>query len=89
MRRRITLAKKIEERKDDHIDICLKEKVQARRVTTGFEEISLLHKALPEINLDEVNLTGTIFGHKFEAPLIVEAITGGTRDGAKINAAIA
>ena len=83
------MAKKTEERKDDHIDICLKEKVQARHVTTGFEEINLLHKALPEINLDEVDLTGRIFGHKFDAPLIVEAITGGTRDGAKINAAIA
>ena len=83
------MAKKTEERKDDHIDICLKEQVQAKHVTTGFEEIHLLHKALPEINLDEVNLTGKIFGHKFEAPLIVEAITGGTRDGSKINVAIA
>ncbi len=83
------LAKKTEERKDDHIDICLKEKVQARQVATGFEEIHLLHKALPEINLEEVNLTGRIFGHKFEAPLIVEAITGGTRDGSRINMVIA
>ena len=83
------MAKKTEERKDDHIDICLKEKVQARQATTGFEEIHLLHKALPEINLDEVDLTGRIFGHKFEAPLIVEAITGGTRDGSRINVAIA
>jgi isopentenyl-diphosphate delta-isomerase len=84
-----TLSKKTEERKDDHIDICLQEKVQARQVTTGFEEIHLLHKALPEINLAEVNLTGEIFGHKFEAPLIVEAITGGTRYGSEINMAIA
>lgn len=83
------MAKKTEERKDDHLDICLKEKVQARQVTTGFEEIHLLHKALPEINLDEVNLLGKIFGHKFSAPLIVEAMTGGTRDGSKINVAIA
>ena len=83
------MAKKTEERKDDHLDICLREKVQARHVTTGFEEIHLLHKALPEINLDEINLSCKVFNHKFSAPLIVESMTGGTRDGGRINTAIA
>jgi len=83
------LAKKTEKRKDDHLDICLREKVQARQVTTGFEEIHLLHRALPEINLDDVNLSSKIFNHKFSAPLIVESMTGGTRDGRKINMATA
>lgn len=83
------MAKKTEERKDDHIAICLKENVQARKVSTGFEEIHLVHKALPEINLAEINMMGKIFNHKFSAPLIVESMTGGTRDGSKINIAIA
>jgi isopentenyl-diphosphate delta-isomerase len=83
------MPQKIEERKDEHIDICLKENVQARRTTTGFEEIYMVHKALPEINLDEINLSGKIFDHKFSAPLIVESMTGGTHNGSKINTAIA
>ncbi len=83
------LAEKTEERKDEHLDICLRENVQARRLTTGFEEIHLVHRALPEINLDEVNLSTKVFNHKFSAPLIVESMTGGTDNGGKINAAIA
>jgi isopentenyl-diphosphate delta-isomerase len=83
------LAKKTEKRKDDHLDICLKEEVQAKQVTTGFEEIHLLHRALPEINLDDVNLSCKIFNHKFSAPLIVESMTGGTLNGHRINKATA
>jgi isopentenyl-diphosphate delta-isomerase len=83
------VSKKLEERKFDHLDICLKENVQARRVTTGFEEIYLIHKALPEIELGKINLSTRVFNHKFSAPIIVEAITGGVEKATRINAAIA
>jgi len=83
------LAKKTGERKIDHLEICLKENVQARLVTTGFEEIHFVHKALPEINRKEIDLSTRIFNHKFSAPLIVESMTGGASEATKINAAIA
>jgi len=83
------LTKRTEERKDEHLDICLREEVQARRATTGFEEIHFMHRALPEINLNEIHLSTKVFNHKFSAPLIVESMTGGTRNGNKINTAIA
>jgi len=79
---------KTEERKTDHLEICLTENVQARRITTGFEELFLVHKALPEINRKEINLFTKVFNHKFSAPLIVEPMTGGTSKANKINAAI-
>jgi isopentenyl-diphosphate delta-isomerase len=79
----------IEERKADHIEICLEENVQARRATTGFEDVSLVHKALPEIELKKIDLSTTVFGYKFSAPLFVGAMTGGTAKATKINAAIA
>jgi len=79
----------IEERKADHIEICLKEDVQARKATTGFEDVSLVHKALPEIELKKIDLSTTVFGYKFSAPLFVGAMTGGTAKALKINAAIA
>lgn len=78
-----------EERKSDHLRICLEEEVNARNVTTGFEEIFLVHRALPEINRDDVNLSTRLFGHEFSAPIIVEGITGGTLKALKINASIA
>jgi len=83
------LPTKTEGRKSDHIQICLKEDVQSRYVTTGFEDIYFVHKALPEIERSKINLSTTVFGHRFSAPLIVEAMTGGTAKAAKINAAIA
>jgi isopentenyl-diphosphate delta-isomerase len=79
----------IGERKADHIEVCLKEDVQSRRATTGFEDVHLIHKALPEIERKKIDLSTTVFGYKFSAPLFVGAMTGGTEKATKINAAIA
>jgi isopentenyl-diphosphate delta-isomerase len=83
------LATETRKRKADHIRISLNQNVQARRATTGFEDIHFVHKALPEINKQKIDLSTTIFNHKFAAPLIVGAITGGTPEATKINATIA
>jgi len=83
------LPNQTEKRKADHVQICLEENVQARQTTTGFEDIFFVHKALPEIERDKINLSTTVFNHKFSVPLIVEAMTGGTKEATKINAAIA
>jgi len=79
----------IEERKLDHLQICIEDEVEARNVTTGFEEIYLVHRALPEIDRDDVKLEVKAFGHRFSAPIIVEGITGGTQKALEINASIA
>lgn len=83
------LINKTEARKADHIKICLEEDVQARNVSTGFEDIHFIHRALPEIEKEKINLFTEVFNHKFSAPLIVGAITGGTPQAEKINMAIA
>ena len=36
----------IGERKADHIEVCLKENVQSKRVTTGFEDVHLVQVRL-------------------------------------------
>jgi isopentenyl-diphosphate delta-isomerase len=79
----------IGERKADHIEVCLKENVQSRNATTGFEDVHLVHRALPEIEREKIDLSTTVFGYKFSAPLFVGAMTGGTKKATKINAAIA
>jgi len=83
------LSEKIKGRKSDHLDICLEENVQARKATTGFEETYLVHRALPEIERNKIDLSTTVFDHDFSAPLIVEAMTGGVNKAIKINTAIA
>ena len=83
------MTEETKERKTEHIKISLNQNVQARKTTTGFEDIHFIHKALPEIDEQETDLSTTVFNHKFAAPLIVSAITGGTLEATKINATIA
>lgn len=83
------MTKETGRRKADHIRISLNRDVQAIKTTTGFEDINFVHKALPEIDRKKISLSTRVFGHKFAAPLIVGAITGGTAKAAKINATIA
>jgi isopentenyl-diphosphate delta-isomerase len=83
------MAEVTKKRKADHIRICLERKAQARKATTGFEDVHFIHKALPEIDKAKIDLSTIVFGHKFSAPIVVGAMTGGTQEATGINAAIA
>jgi isopentenyl-diphosphate delta-isomerase len=83
------LSEETTRRKADHIRIALNRDVQSKTVSSGFEDVSFIHKALPEVDRKDVDLSTKVFGHKFAAPLIVGAITGGTAEAEKINATIA
>ncbi len=78
-----------ENRKSDHIRICLTEDVQTRKVTAGFEEVHLLHRAVPDFSLDNVDTAVSFFGKEIKAPIIIEAMTGGTHEAAEINGNLA
>ena len=74
----------ISERKSDHIRINLENDVRSG-VTTGFENYRFFHRALPEINLEDVDLSLEIFGKRLRAPILISSMTGGTQEAAKIN----
>jgi len=78
----------IEKRKQRHIRLSLEEDVQAD-IGTGFEDIKLIHRALPEIDLEDVSTDIELFGRRLSAPLIISAITGGTDDAKEINETLA
>ena len=75
---------KISERKKNHIEISLSKDVSSS-LASGFEQIALIHRALPEINLDEVDTTLQILEKKISFPLLISSMTGGTPQAAKIN----
>ncbi len=79
----------LKERKDDHLEICLKENVQGYKISTGFEDVHLVHRALPDVERKKINTSHIFFNHNFSAPLLVGAMTGGTLKAEKINSAIA
>jgi len=47
----------IESRKADHLDLCATDDVAYRRRTNLLEEVDLVHQSLPELSLDEVDLS--------------------------------
>jgi isopentenyl-diphosphate delta-isomerase len=77
----------IEKRKRDHIDICLNKQIETG--STGFEDIQLIHNALPELDVDDIDTNIKFLGKILRAPIIVSAMTGGTVRAKKINKNIA
>ena len=75
----------IEHRKRAHIDTVLSEDVGAKGITTGFEHVYFEHVALPEIDLDAVNMQSFVFGKTLAAPLLISSMTGGTDIAQNIN----
>jgi len=72
-----------EERKREHVQICLDEDVSAHY--NYWDSVHLLHNAIPEINEDDIDLSTELFGKILGAPIVISAITGGYGEGKKIN----
>ena len=77
----------MKERKAEHIEICINEDVAPGY--SYWDDIKLIHEALPELNADDIDLSATVLGKKLSFPFIVTAITGGFDGAEKINANIA
>ncbi|MBU7044417.1 MAG: type 2 isopentenyl-diphosphate Delta-isomerase [Theionarchaea archaeon] len=75
-------------RKEDHISICLELNVQSQ-IGPGFDDVYLVHQALPQLNYKSVDPSCELFGKSLQAPLLVEGMTGGTERAADINCCIA
>jgi len=75
--------KKIESRKADHIRVALEENVVQEH--NNWDDVKLVHLSLPEVDLDDIDTSITLFRKKLDMPLIVTAITGGFKDAEKIN----
>lgn len=75
-------------RKSDHIRINLEEDVRSG-LTTGLERFQFIHQALPELDLEAVDLGVELFGRKLQAPLLISSMTGGTEQAGAINRTLA
>ncbi|HEY9781941.1 MAG TPA: type 2 isopentenyl-diphosphate Delta-isomerase [Leptolyngbyaceae cyanobacterium] len=76
-------------RKADHIRICLEEDVQFHANTNGLERYRFTHCCLPELDLEEIDLTTTFLGKQLLAPLLISSMTGGTEEAGIINRRLA
>lgn len=78
----------ISSRKSDHIRINLEEDVRSG-LSTGLEQYRFIHQALPELNLDEIDMRQGLFGKPLNAPILISSMTGGTGEAATINCTLA
>ena len=81
----VTEQPSTESRKVDHVRINLEENVDFPNLTTGLEKYSFMHRAVPEINLTDVDTTITIFDKKLNAPILISSMTGGAELANRIN----
>jgi isopentenyl-diphosphate delta-isomerase len=79
----------IGQRKADHLALCAEEDVGFHRTSTLLECVHLVHDALPDMKLSDVDLSITLFGKALRAPLIIASMTGGTDEAGRINRELA
>lgn len=84
-----TQTPSIETRKTEHIRINLEKDVQFPRLTTGLENYRFLHQALPELDLNALDSTVTLFGKTLAAPILISSMTGGTELALRLNKRLA
>jgi isopentenyl-diphosphate delta-isomerase len=73
----------IQRRKGDHVEIVANEDLSQNYVY--WDDIKLVHNPLPEVDLEEVDTSTTLFGRRLKAPLIISAMTGGYGKAEEIN----
>jgi len=79
----------ISSRKVDHLDLATSGDVGFKSTTTLFECVKLVHDALPEISLDDLDPSSMVLGKRLRAPILIAAMTGGTERAERINLELA
>ena len=78
----------ITRRKLEHIEAALTTNLTVVQ-QASWSDIHLIHRALPEVDLDEIDTSVEFLGKRLRAPLFITSITGGHADVAIINERLA
>ncbi len=80
-------SKEIMDRKIEHLKITLEHDVQHSR--NYFSDIKLIHHPIPDVDIEEVDLSVKFYDKKISAPICISAITGGHPVSKEINEILA
>jgi len=70
-------------RKAEHVKVVLGKDVEGRY--RYWNDVQLVHRALPELDFEEIDPSVTLLGHRLSAPIVITGMTGGFPDAVKIN----
>ncbi|OGQ52812.1 MAG: type 2 isopentenyl-diphosphate Delta-isomerase [Deltaproteobacteria bacterium RIFCSPLOWO2_02_FULL_57_26] len=74
-----------QQRKKEHLELCLDGEAVRGPDGTGFDRYAFRHNALPEVDIDEIDLSTTFLGKPLQAPLLISSMTGGFDLARKVN----
>ena len=69
-------AEQIARRKGEHLQLAAEGDVETR-ATAGWEDVHLVHDALPTVDAASIDLTARFLGHTLRLPLVISGMTGG------------
>jgi isopentenyl-diphosphate delta-isomerase len=75
--------KEVANRKVEHIRAIERDQ-EIERKRSGFDEITLTHRALPELDLDAIDTKTSLLGKELSFPLLISSMTGGAHDEIKL-----
>jgi len=81
-------TQQFEARKREHIQHSLNSAHQAVGLN-GLDQIHLVHEALPELNLEEIQLESKCLGRTTSTPFYIAGMTAGHQDAIRINRTLA
>jgi isopentenyl-diphosphate delta-isomerase len=84
-RRVKTALTKTQKRKKEHLEICLDTERVSSSFGTGLESYRFVHNALPELDIDEIDLSTIFLGKPLRAPISISSMTGGFDLAHKVN----
>lgn len=79
------MSEETSNRKKDHLQLCLTDKVKFKEKTTGFEKYDFIHNAITEVNIDSIDFSSKFFNKKVNFPFIISSMTGGAEKAEHIN----
>jgi isopentenyl-diphosphate delta-isomerase len=74
-----------QKRKKEHLELCLDTERVSSPSSTGLEAYRFIHNALPELDIDEIDVGATFLGKRLKAPILISSMTGGFDLARKVN----